>query len=157
MAGRCDWCGSSADEMPAYPAAAQGGWGVNPFYSCEKRFYACSESCKLAAENYYAEYQATFYKFAGGMALIFGSAFAGSLAFGYPVFRWAFPAAIALGGILLLIHPHANSFRRDKGGSLKTSLQRSIRDGRIAGFFLVVIAVILAVINFQMPMIIPDY
>lgn len=155
MICRCDWCGKAADEMPGYPIESSGGWISNPFYQREAKFYACSEVCKMETVSYYSKYRATVRIFAGVMAAVFGAAFALAFAYGYPAFRWAVPAAIAVGGAILQVFPYANSFRRDKAGSLKTSLKRSMQEGRFSGFLFIFMALVLAYINFQLPAIFP--
>lgn len=151
MLKHCDWCGHARDEMETHAVETTRGWLTDPFHKTEPRFFACSDPCKTAAAAYYAEYRGAVRTWAMVFLAIFSAAFAISLPFGYPVLRWAMPAAIALGGIWLIRRPYANSFRRDKVGCLKTSLKRSRLEGRLTGIFFVAIAIAFAYFNTILP------
>lgn len=137
--------------MRVCPAEPRGGWLMNPFHKKEPVFFACSDECKSNAEAYYLRYGQTVGQWAAGFVVIFSLSFLSGIFFGYPVFRWAMPAAIGLGGIWMSLRPYTNNFRRDKSGSLKTSLARSLQEGRWTGILFVVIALILAFINTLQP------
>ncbi len=152
MNRRCEWCGlEKGDDMTAHFVEAFGGSLTNPFRDREPQFLVCSDPCKEKAEEYYSQYRKNVGKWAVGFVGIFGLAFACALVWGYPVFRWAMPAAIGLGGLWMIRYPYANSFRRDKSGSLKTCLRRSLSDGKVAGILFIVIALVLAYINTTLP------
>lgn len=137
--------------MPVYPVEPHRFWLTDPFHKRASEFFACSEGCKAEAENYYARYRRELRRFSGGMIVIFTVASAISIPFGYPVFRWALPAAIGFGGVWFLRYPFANSFRRDAGGSLKISLKRSLRDGKWMGVFFVLLSLAFMCLNFWLP------
>ncbi|OGH56772.1 MAG: hypothetical protein A3G34_14755 [Candidatus Lindowbacteria bacterium RIFCSPLOWO2_12_FULL_62_27] len=148
---RCEWCGVARAEMSDCPVETARGWLTDPFQKREAKFSACSDGCRAAAENFYKEYQTGVRTWVAGFAVLFGAAFLTLIPFGYPVFRWALPAAIGLGGLWMARTPCANSFRRDASGSLKTPLRRSIRDVRLAGLVFFAVGLVLCWLNTLLP------
>lgn len=140
-----------SEELSAHSTDPISGWLANPFRNQEPQFFACSDMCKTNTDDYYSQYRKNVNIWINGFVVIFGLAFGCALVWGYSVFRWAMPAAIGVGGVWMLRYPYANNFRRDKSKNLKTSLRRSLSDGKVAGILFIAIAFVLAYLNTLLP------
>lgn len=148
---RCEWCGGPSAGIEVGEVVRGGGRFLDPFHKREPRYRVCSENCRADAAGYYAAFRREGARWAWIIVGIFVAGFAVAIPFGYPVFRWSVSLAIVLGGACLWSHPYANSFRCDRAGNLRTPLKHSRRDGRYLGALFVVLGIIFAVVNTQMP------
>lgn len=153
MAQKCEWCGETREQLASVGVKARRGWMCDPFEGKEAVSWVCSDGCRAETESYYARFHDKIKMWASVFFLLFAASFGLSIPLGYAYFRWAAPASIALGGLWIFMYPFFNNYKRDKEGSLKMPLRKSIGYGRWTGIVFVIIAAALAYINTLLPVI----
>ncbi len=148
---RCEWCGVAKPEMPVYPAETRRAVLMDPFEKKEPQFFACSDECRQMSTDYYSRYRQFVARWAGAFLGIFAIGFLSAWTADFGIFRWVMPGSIILAGLWLVRYPYYNNFQRTDDGSLKMSLQRSLRVGRIVGVVFVILGSLLCFANLFLP------